>query len=216
LPKHAISFIAFEKYSIKKEADSADNINMNFAQQISALPTQAQTPPPLSGWGSNTAGSAADWMDTGKDAGTNAGGQGYQIEFSDKAWSALEAEDSRNIDGSEKLSEEDQKKVEELQRIDRETRIHEQAHLSAAGGHARGGAHYNFVTGPDGKRYANGGHVNLDTGKENTPEATIQKAQTVRRAALAPAEPSSTDRQLAAQASKMEQEARREMQMSEL
>ena len=44
---------------------------------------------------------------------------------------------------------------------DREERQHEQAHLSAAGGHARGGPSYQYETGPDGKRYAVGGEVSI-------------------------------------------------------
>ena len=42
------------------------------------------------------------------------------------------------------------------------------------------------------------------------PDATIRKAQTVRQAALAPAKPSSQDRAVAAQATKMEATARAE------
>jgi hypothetical protein len=45
---------------------------------------------------------------------------------------------------------------------------------------------------------------------ERTPEATIHKMQQVRRAALAPAEPSGTDRAAAAQASQIEARARME------
>ncbi|NRA58083.1 MAG: hypothetical protein HRU13_08245, partial [Phycisphaerales bacterium] len=41
-----------------------------------------------------------------------------------------------------------------------------------------------------------------------TPEETVQKAQAIRRAALAPADPSSTDRSVAAKASRMEAAAR--------
>jgi hypothetical protein len=101
--------------------------------------------------------------------------------------------------------------VEELNKVDKNVHVHEQAHLSAAGGYARGGANYEYTTGPDGKRYAVAGHVNLDTGPERTPEATIRKAEVIRRAALAPADPSSADRQIAADAAKMAQEAQREI-----
>ena len=40
------------------------------------------------------------------------------------------------------LSEEEQQQVEELAKRDLEVRQHEQAHLAAAGGHARGGPSY--------------------------------------------------------------------------
>ena len=75
-----------------------------------------------------------------------------------------------------------------MQARDREVRAHEQAHKSVAGGHARGGPFYEFQNGPDGQQYAVGGYVNIDTSEEGTPEATLQKAAVVRRAALAPAE----------------------------
>ncbi|MCL2281748.1 MAG: hypothetical protein FWC26_00340, partial [Fibromonadales bacterium] len=118
---------------------------------------------------------------------------GYELSLTEDGWKALG-------EGKKELSEREQKQVEELKKIDRKVKVHEQAHLSAAGGYARGGANYDYVTGPDGKRYANAGHVNLDTGPERTPEATIRKAETIRKAALAPADPSPSDRQIAADA----------------
>ena len=59
--------------------------------------------------------------------------------------------------------------------------------------------------------YAVGGEVKIDTSRENDPEATIRKMQKVRRAALAPSQPSSTDRSVAAQASQIEAQARTEL-----
>ncbi len=110
------------------------------------------------------------------------------------------------------LTLEELKTTVELQKRDTEVRTHEQAHLSAAGQYAAGGASFSYVTGPDGKRYANGGEVPIDMSKEKTPEATIQKMRTVRRAALAPANPSGADRSIAAQASSMETAAMKELQ----
>lgn len=112
----------------------------------------------------------------------------------------------------QELSQEEMKRLTELKRRDTEVRAHEQAHLSAAGQYAAGGASFSYATGPDGKRYASGGEVPIDIGKEKTPEATIQKMRTVRRAALAPANPSSTDRSIAAQASAQEAQAMKELQ----
>ncbi len=146
----------------------------------------------------------------------------YELALTDKGWEILNGKDDeedkkekkeRDKAGKEELSEEDRRKVDELEKIDRRVRTHEQAHVSAAGGYARGGANYSFVTGPDGKRYANAGHVNIDTSEENTPEATIRKADVVRKAALAPADPSPSDRQIAADAMKMAQNAQRELAM---
>ncbi len=110
------------------------------------------------------------------------------------------------------LSEEERKIVEELRNRDREVRAHENAHKAAAGAYATGGPTYTYQTGPDGKRYAIGGEVQIDTSEvPNDPEATIRKAQTIRRAALAPAEPSSQDQRVAAQARVIENRARQEL-----
>ena len=112
---------------------------------------------------------------------------------------------------STELSAEERRVVAQLARIDREVRAHEQAHLSAAGGLARG-ASFSYVTGPDGRRYAVGGEVAIDASPvDGNPEATVRKAQQVRAAANAPANPSAQDRQVAAQASGMEQAARQEL-----
>ncbi|MEQ8225092.1 MAG: putative metalloprotease CJM1_0395 family protein, partial [Candidatus Eremiobacterota bacterium] len=45
----------------------------------------------------------------------------------------------------------------------------------------------------------------------NNPQATITKAQVIRRAALAPAEPSGQDRTVAAEATRMEMNAKQEL-----
>lgn len=108
------------------------------------------------------------------------------------------------------LSPEDQAKVQELQKRDREVRQHEQAHLAAAGGYARGGAKYTYTTGPDGRQYATGGEVSIDVSPASTPEATIQKMETVKRAAVAPADPSAQDRAVYSEAVQAEQAARQE------
>ena len=66
-------------------------------------------------------------------------------------------------------------------------RAHEQAHLAAAGPYANGAPTFEFQTGPDGRQYAVGGEVSIDTSPvPGDPEATVRKAQTVKRAALAP------------------------------
>ena len=110
------------------------------------------------------------------------------------------------------LSTEEQTLLQELKARDTEVRTHEQAHLSAAGQYAAGGASFSYKTGPDGKRYASSGEVPIDMTQEKTPEATIQKMRTVRRAALAPASPSAADRNIAAQDSTKEAQAMKEVQ----
>lgn len=110
------------------------------------------------------------------------------------------------------LTEDEQREVQELRERDREVRAHEQAHLAAAGQYARGGIQYTYERGPDSRMYAVGGQVSVDTSKvPGDPEATLRKAETLRRAALAPAEPSSQDRSVAAEMTRMASEARREI-----
>ena len=90
-------------------------------------------------------------------------------------------------------------------------RAHEQAHKAAAAPHA-GPVSYSYTTGPDGRRYAVAGEVPIDVSPvEGDPQATIQKMQQVRRAALSPAEPSASDRQVAARAQQQEREAQAQL-----
>ncbi|BBP45139.1 hypothetical protein THMIRHAS_05120 [Thiosulfatimonas sediminis] len=99
--------------------------------------------------------------------------------------------------------------ISQLKARDREVRVHEQAHLSAAGQYATSGASFSYQTGPDGKRYAVGGEVGIDTSPiANDPEATLQKAMVVQSAALAPAQPSTQDLRVASAAAQMMTEAR--------
>jgi hypothetical protein len=94
---------------------------------------------------------------------------------------------------------------------DREVRAHEQAHAAVAGAYA-GNTTYKFVKGPDGVSYAVGGEVSINTSAiPNDPEATIRKAQQIRNAANAPADPSPQDRSVAARAARMESEARAQL-----
>ena len=125
--------------------------------------------------------------------------------------SKQEPQTDHGNDAPLELTPQEQAAVRELQARDREVRAHEQAHMAAGGQHA-GGATYSYDTGPDGKRYAVGGQVPIDTSEASTPEATIQKARIVRKAALAPAKPSAADRSVASKATAMEQKARQELQ----
>ncbi len=105
------------------------------------------------------------------------------------------------------LTEEELAMVEELKARDAEVRAHELAHLASAGGLA-GAPVFSYQTGPDGRRYAIGGSVSIDTSSEGSPEETIAKAQRIRSAALAPGDPSAADRAVAARAARMESQAR--------
>lgn len=123
------------------------------------------------------------------------------------------AEDPSRQRGSDgkPLTESEVQQVRDLSARDREVRAHEQAHVAVAGSYARGGPSYDFQRGPDGRQYAVGGEVPIDTGEEDHPRDTIRKMQTVRRAALAPAEPSQADRAIAADASAKERNAQVEL-----
>ncbi len=106
------------------------------------------------------------------------------------------------------LTPEQQVEVEKMKQRDQEVRTHEQAHVMAGGNLVRGGASYTFRTGPDGKRYATDGEVNIDAAPvDGDPRATIRKMQQVRKAAMAPAQPSGQDQAVAASATKTEMNA---------
>ena len=109
------------------------------------------------------------------------------------------------------LSEADLRRVEQLKQRDREVRAHEMAHVAAGAGVVTSGASYSFETGPDGRRYAVGGEVGINVSPGRTPEETLSRAEKIRAAALAPADPSGQDRQIAARAASMAAEARVEL-----
>ncbi|RUR41213.1 putative metalloprotease CJM1_0395 family protein [Vreelandella populi] len=98
------------------------------------------------------------------------------------------------------LAPEEIQLLEQLKQTDRDVRQHEMTH-QIAGGAYTGGASYEYEIGPDGKRYAVAGEVPIDYGPvPGDPQATIEKMQTVIAAAMAPADPSPKDLQIAAQA----------------
>lgn len=110
------------------------------------------------------------------------------------------------------LTEAEQAQVRELAAIDQRVRAHEAAHVAAAGDLARGGPSFTYQRGPDNRQYAVAGEVQIDTSAvPGDPEATLEKAQRIRRAALAPADPSAQDQAVAASAARMAIEARAEM-----
>lgn len=108
------------------------------------------------------------------------------------------------------LSREEQRIVTELQAADTNVRAHEAAHMAAGGG-LTSPASYTYERGPDNKMYAVAGEVGISTSEGNTPQESLNKAQTIRRAALAPADPSPQDLKVAAQAASMEMSARAEI-----
>lgn len=132
------------------------------------------------------------------------------VKISDAAKERQKQESETGIDrpGKEQLSEEEKRIVEQLKKVDMETKAHEKAHLAAGSGLVQGGASFTYTRGPDGRMYAVGGEVSIDTSPENDPDATIRKMQQVKRAAMAPSSPSGQDRSVAAQAAQTEADAR--------
>ena len=129
-------------------------------------------------------------------------------------------EDPRKSTLANEQSAEDKKRelieqmdIQQLSARDREVRAHERAH-AAVGGQYASAPTYQYERGPDGINYAVAGEVSISTGAvAGNPQATIEKAQVIRRAALAPAEPSPQDRQVAAEATKMELDARAQLSL---
>ena len=115
----------------------------------------------------------------------------------------------------EQQLEQEQQQIKELKARDTEVRVHEQAHAAVGGQHA-GSPSYGYELGPDGTNYAVSGEVQIDVSEvPNDPQATIDKMQTVRAAALAPAEPSGADRSIAADATQKMAAAQAELAMPE-
>lgn len=126
-----------------------------------------------------------------------------QQQFNDASEESAGKEDARE----RQQEQTEQRQIESLKERDQEVRTHEQAHATIGGQYA-GSPQYDFQRGPDGQRYAIDGEVSIDVSTENTPQQTIRKMQQVRAAALAPAEPSPQDLQVAAEASRIAFEAR--------
>ena len=120
-------------------------------------------------------------------------------------------EDGQRKQQDPKQQEQQQQQVQDLVERDKEVRTHEQAHQSAGGEYASSPT-YQFTQGPDGKRYATGGEVQIDTSVvPGDPAATIAKMQQIRTAALAPAEPSAQDLAVARSAAASEAKARKDL-----
>jgi hypothetical protein len=123
----------------------------------------------------------------------------------------LEARRQQDAQEQRQLASELQQ-IQQLAERDREVRAHEQAHQSVGGQHT-GAMSFSYERGPDGQNYAVEGEVSIDTSRvSGNPQATLDKAETIRRAALAPAEPSSQDRRVASEAVLMSVEAKVDIQ----
>ncbi|MGM0607420.1 MAG: putative metalloprotease CJM1_0395 family protein [Candidatus Muiribacteriota bacterium] len=140
------------------------------------------------------------------------------VEISEEAKRLSRIEKDKEVDktqNNEELTEEEKKQLEKLKQTDREVRQHEATHLAAAGGLQLSGANFEYKTGPDGQNYAVGGDVHIDSSEGKNPEDTISKAQQIKRAALAPANPSPEDLKVAREAQQMEAKALAELNSKE-
>lgn len=125
-----------------------------------------------------------------------------------QAFTQINAESADKNSPEQKQAEQE---LESLKKRDQEVRTHEQAHANVGGQYA-GSPQYEFERGSDGKNYAVEGEVKIDVSAvSGDPQATIEKMEQVKRAALAPAEPSSADRKVANEATQTAQEARAEL-----
>ncbi|WP_285162691.1 putative metalloprotease CJM1_0395 family protein [Shewanella goraebulensis] len=101
--------------------------------------------------------------------------------------------------------------IKELSARDSEVKTHEQAHAAVGGSFAHT-PQYTYEKGPDGKRYAVEGKVNIDVGViEGNAQATYNKMQKVYAAAMAPVQPSIADIQVANEAVQKMNEAKKEL-----
>ena len=117
-------------------------------------------------------------------------------------------------DGSRKDSFQLSAEAEEIRQLqlrDHEVRSHEAAHASTGGAYA-GSPQYQYEQGPDGKTYVTDGEVSIDMSPvSGDPEATLDKAEQIRAAALAPAQPSGQDLKVAQKAQSMANKAKIEL-----
>ena len=112
--------------------------------------------------------------------------------------------------GAEDFSTEEQQELRDLERRDLQVRTRDMAFIAAAGG-AAGSYSLQYETGPDGRRYAVGADIKLDTSEGATPEQTLAKARALRAATMGARADSSNDASAAAKAVRMEAEARAEI-----
>jgi len=181
-------------------------------------------PAPASSSASNTETKAQSDAEKAKLPGNNSDVSTYDATgklADDKAIEQREgnSENSESADQDaeqeEQQLEQEQQQIKELKARDTEVRVHEQAHAAVGGQHA-GSPSYGYERGPDGTNYAVSGEVQIDVSEvPNDPQATIDKMQTVRAAALAPAEPSGADRSIAADATQKMAAAQAELAMPE-
>ena len=94
-----------------------------------------------------------------------------------------------------------EKVLDKFKNTDSNIRGHEQAH--AASGTTTTPIQYNYQQGPDGKMYAVGGHVRLDTSIPDDPKAASVKLDEIKRSATVSSDMSGADANISIQANLM-------------
>lgn len=126
--------------------------------------------------------------------------EGADAKEPDDVEARAEADAAKERDPTQ-LSADELVQVQALTLQDARVRNNEEAHVRV-GGQYTSQPEYQFETGPDSRQYAISGRVEIDARSiSGNPEETIRKLRIVQRAALAPAEPSTEDRRVAAIAS---------------
>lgn len=113
--------------------------------------------------------------------------------------------------GVRELTPEQQRQLAKLKETDQAVRAHEAAHLAAGSGVVTSGASFTYTYGPDGKAYAVGGEVGVDTSRAASPQGNIDKGQRIKSAALAPVDPSPQDYRVANVGAQLEARGRAEL-----
>lgn len=186
-------------------------------QAYTGFASARQESPPSSGPQADDDSTSVNLSAAGRAAARAENAENAGIPRAEKTASAATEADNKKADatpanpGATQLTPDELKQLDRLKARDRAVRAHEQAHQAAAGGLATGGASYTYQRGPDGVNYAIGGEVSISLREGRTPEETITNAQTIRAAALAPADPSPQDRAVAAAAGQIEARARVEL-----
>ncbi|MGP2655814.1 putative metalloprotease CJM1_0395 family protein [Malaciobacter sp. WC5094] len=117
------------------------------------------------------------------------------IDKKEEQKSSFEKNDTVDITGKNYDENDYQRVLEKFKRLDAQTKAHEQQHASL--GDTKSAISYNYQVGPDGKLYATGGHVRLDTSLPQDKDAALAKLAKLSRSAGAPSELSSADASIA-------------------
>lgn len=105
----------------------------------------------------------------------------------------------------------EEESLAKLQEQDRLLRQLEAAQLASAGPYVKGVPILSYETGPDGRRYVTAVKVPFDTSPAASPEESLRKAQAIRRAASAAADPAAQDPSAIAAATMLALQAQKEL-----